>query len=254
MGRRAIRRLFDYWEELRAGRPAPTRSEIDPAAFEDVLEHAFLLEAAAPGNIRFRLAGLGLCTLMGMEVRGMTPLSLFTLEARPRVAALMNRVFGAEAFVDLEMVAREEGKPRLEAQMILLPVQSDTGVFDRALGCLVTQGEIGASPRRFSLEKGRATRIIACHPPAPPRWRSAPIAGFAAPPAPGFDIGDGAVPGRTSLVGADPVAERLRRARLRAEALALTRRHAAERRADWGRAGGAPAPRLRLVVDNGKRG
>lgn len=253
MDHRAIRRLFDYWEELRAGRPAPARSEIDPAAFEEALEHAFLLEAAGPGNIRFRLAGLGLCTLMGMEVRGMTPLALFTLAARPRVEALMNRVFGAEAFVDLEMLAGEDGKPPLRGRMILLPIQSDGGVFDRALGCLVTHGEIGQPPRRFSLEKGRAMRIIARQPPAPPRWKSAPIAGFAAPAVPAFDMG-GAAMADGSVAGAGRAAEELRLARLRAEALALTRRRATSRPHDWGRAGGAPAPHLRLVVDNGNRG
>ncbi|MCB2111761.1 MAG: PAS domain-containing protein, partial [Rhodobacteraceae bacterium] len=59
-----------YWEALRAGREVPYRSEIDPRGIESALEHTFVLERIAPRIARFRLAGVHLCDLMGMEVRG----------------------------------------------------------------------------------------------------------------------------------------------------------------------------------------
>lgn len=244
--------MFDYWEALRAGRPGPVRSEIDPDAFGDILEHAFLLEKAGEGNIRFRLAGMGLCQLMGMEVRGMTPLALFDLSARDEVTSAMERVFGADAFAELFVHSHEPGKPPIEGHMLLLPVESDTGRFDRALGCLVTCGEIGRAPRHFAVSYSRLTRIVATRRPEAPRWRSAPIAGFAEA-ADGFDMSGypaRAEPGGPLPEGkGDETARCARLRRLQAEAQGLARGKRMGARRDWGRTGGVPAPHLRLVVD-----
>ena len=67
----ALHNLRTYWEKLRAGRVAPYRAELDPRAFEDVLENMFILEQLNPSQIRVRLAGMSLCEMMGMEVRGL---------------------------------------------------------------------------------------------------------------------------------------------------------------------------------------
>jgi len=65
--------IRSYWERLRAGRVAPYRSELDPRQFDAVLENVFILEQLNPQQLRVRLAGLRLCELMGLEVRGMPP-------------------------------------------------------------------------------------------------------------------------------------------------------------------------------------
>ena len=64
----AINEVEAYWEGLRMGRTVPMRSEIDPRGIERALEFTFILERIAPGLARFRLSGMHLNDLLGMEV------------------------------------------------------------------------------------------------------------------------------------------------------------------------------------------
>ncbi|MBU2194045.1 MAG: PAS domain-containing protein, partial [Alphaproteobacteria bacterium] len=48
--------LFRYWNRLRNGRPAPTRTEIEPADIKTLLADTFILEKDTRGEAVFRLA------------------------------------------------------------------------------------------------------------------------------------------------------------------------------------------------------
>ena len=52
---------------------SPLPAEIDPRQFESALENMFIVEKLAPDNMRIRLAGMKICEMMGMEVRGIRP-------------------------------------------------------------------------------------------------------------------------------------------------------------------------------------
>ncbi|NQW14520.1 MAG: PAS domain-containing protein, partial [Rhodobacter sp.] len=54
--------ILEYWERLRDGRNAPLRSEVDPRQIENALEHAFILERVQADHVRFRIAGIQICT------------------------------------------------------------------------------------------------------------------------------------------------------------------------------------------------
>ena len=162
----AISEVRAYWEALRNGRAVPLRSEIDPRGIERALEYAFVLERIAPNVSRFRLAGMHLNDLMGMEVRGMPITSFFTPAARPEASTIIDNVFCAPQITEFALSAETGfGKPPLEARLIILPLQSDLGDISRALGCLVAEGPVGRTPRRFDLvsatliaiEAGKAT-------------------------------------------------------------------------------------------------
>ena len=85
--------------------------------------------------------------------------------------------------------------------MLLLPVLGDGGLCDRALGCLVTAGEIGRSPRRFAVARQMtetlgpvgAGRSVQRRGPAPVHG-----VGFAEPAAP-FDRPDAPAKARGHL-------------------------------------------------------
>ena len=79
---RVIMDLLRYWETLRAGRIAPARSEIDPRQIKSVLQHTFILELDPIGGIRFRLSGEKICSLKGLEMRGMPAYSLIDISDR----------------------------------------------------------------------------------------------------------------------------------------------------------------------------
>jgi hypothetical protein len=141
-----------YWEALRAGRVAPTRSEVDPRGIERALEYAFILERVAPKVARFRLAGMHLSDLMGMEVRGMPLSSFFQTEIRDDVAEVVDTVFTGPQIVEMSLAGETGiGCPPLEARLLILPMRSDLGDMNRALGCFVSQGTIGRTPRRFEV-------------------------------------------------------------------------------------------------------
>jgi len=151
-----IRQAEAYWCALGEGTAVPRRSQIDPRGLENILEFTFVLERIAPRIARFRLAGHHLNDLAGMEVRGMPLTAFFTLSARPQIAAALEHMFDAPAVAELSM--QSETKPRrtpLEAKMILLPLEDDLGVINRALGVLIADIPAGHpvdhTPIRFDL-------------------------------------------------------------------------------------------------------
>ncbi|MBZ4022457.1 PAS domain-containing protein [Rhodobacter sp. TJ_12] len=154
VSRRVVAQMRAYWEGLRKGRDVPARAEIDPRGLESALEYAFILERVAPGMGRFRLAGMHLNDLMGMEVRGMPLTALFTPEGRKRVADATEAVFSGPSVAELVLTAEAGiGKPPMTARLILLPMKSDMGDVTRILGCLVGEGQaIGRTPRRFLVD------------------------------------------------------------------------------------------------------
>ncbi|MCB2129284.1 MAG: PAS domain-containing protein [Rhodobacteraceae bacterium] len=164
-----------YWEALRAGRVAPARSEVDPRGIERALEYAFILERIAPRVARFRLAGMHLNDLMGMEVRGMPLTSFFRPEIRNDVAEVVDTVFTGPQIVDMSLAgATGMGCPPLEARLLILPLRSDLGDMNRALGCFVSQGAIGRTPRKFEVTELKTEAIPTT---AHGRFAKAPVAG-----------------------------------------------------------------------------
>lgn len=147
-----IAQVEAYWEALRGSKLLPKRSEVDPRGIEAALEYAFILERIAPGIARLRIAGSHLNDLMGMEVRGMPLTALFAPNARRQIADGLESVFQTPATASLRLTSPGGGgRAMLDARMILLPLKSDLGDVSRALGCLVTHGEVGVAPRRFDL-------------------------------------------------------------------------------------------------------
>lgn len=156
----ALNSMQAYWEGLRAGRLVPMRSEVDPRGIESALEFAFILERIAPGMARFRLSGQHLSELMGMEVRGMPFTSFFAPDTRKEASEAFEAVCKGPEIAEISLSAMTGiGKPDLQGKILLLPLKSDLGDITRVLGCLVTEGEIGRGPRRFSVTECKMTRI-----------------------------------------------------------------------------------------------
>ncbi|ALI54419.1 PAS domain-containing protein [Celeribacter marinus] len=148
----ALKDVEAYWEGLRNGRPIPSRGDIDPRGMQSALEYAFILERIAPGVARFRLAGMHLTDLMGMEVRGMPLTAMFTPEARTQISAALEAVCETPNVTTITLKSSGGmGRPALEAQLLLCPLKSDLGDVNRVLGCLQSKGDIGRQPRRFDV-------------------------------------------------------------------------------------------------------
>jgi len=161
-GVRICAALRAYWEALRNGRDVPMRSEIDPRGIETALEYAFIIERIAPGMARLRIAGMHLNDLMGMEVRGMPLTALFAPVGRKTVAEALEACFNGPNVVEMVLQAETSlGKPPMSARLILMPLKSDLGDVNRALGCLIADGQIGRTPRRFEVSAVSLSQVVA---------------------------------------------------------------------------------------------
>lgn len=173
-----------YWEGLRGGGSLPERDQIDPRGIAGALENTFLLERVAPGIGRFRLAGMQLHDLMGMDVRGMPVSTLFEPPARTRLSDGLENVFASPAILELWLEAeRGIGRPALEGRMIVLPLTGMRGETDLALGCLAMEGSLGRAPRRFAISGLMSEVVKQRHAPMPATQPARQLAhGFAEQP------------------------------------------------------------------------
>lgn len=150
--RAMIAEVRGYWEALRQGNALPRRDQIDPRGLRGALQGTFLLERIAPGVGRLRIAGMNFADLLGMDGRGMPLSALFDPMSRSRLGNLLDACFLRPAILEMSMVSEVGlGRPALAARLILLPVASDDGRGEMALGCLALSGQIGRQPRRMGI-------------------------------------------------------------------------------------------------------
>jgi len=131
----------------------PLRSEVDPRDMPSILECCFILDQRNVGDIRFRLAGMALNDLMGMELRGMHMRSLIEPPERATFSATLEKMFETPEIQEFELRSIAPNAPPLSGRMLVLPLKGPKGHIDRAMGCLVTTGIVGIAPRRLSVDR-----------------------------------------------------------------------------------------------------
>lgn len=141
MNHQSTQSLVDYWNTLRAGRPAPRRSEIEPRDIKKVLQHVFILERNDKWTYRFRLAGTGLCNTYGMEFRRHNMAALWQDEHQNRILDTLNEVTSAGAVAHIEYTAETPDHRQVNMEMILLPLAQDNGAVTRVLGAAIPLDE-----------------------------------------------------------------------------------------------------------------
>jgi hypothetical protein len=68
---RKVMRLHDYWQDLRAGRAMPARSDIDAVEIWSLLPNIHVSEwHENPDRVRYRVAGTELVASIGREISG----------------------------------------------------------------------------------------------------------------------------------------------------------------------------------------
>jgi len=144
--------LYAYWNNLRSGRIAPFRSEIDPRSIAPLLESTFILEYLGHENIRYRLAGTKLCENFGMELRGMSALALWHGDNRFKMAESFRKIIASPCVAVVCCEIEASNKQTVEAEYLYLPLRSDFGDVSRILGCgtYVNSKFLGVKPSHAS--------------------------------------------------------------------------------------------------------
>ena len=140
--------LFHYWNRLRKGRPAPKRTEIEPADIKTLLTDTFILERDTRGEAVFRLAGTRLCAIYGRELKGFSFPSLWREKDQRLVARLASGVFESNSVVVIGLDGISRNKRSNPFEMVVLPL--DGGVDSpRCLGAMSAAQKpfwLGADP------------------------------------------------------------------------------------------------------------
>ncbi len=140
--------LFQYWNRLRDGRPAPKRSEVEPADIKSLLADTFILERDTRGEAVFRLAGTRLCAIYGRELKGFSFPSLWREKDQRLVSRLVHGVFEQKSVLLLtyEGISRHQRSNNFE--LLVLPL--DGGMeSQRCIGAISTAEKpfwLGADP------------------------------------------------------------------------------------------------------------
>ncbi len=144
-----IQTLRSHWDSLRTNGELPLRADINPRQIPDVLDSLFIFERLNPQDVRVRIAGLNLCEMMGMEVRGQSPVSFFDSSTRRRFAAVVADVLDRATVAQLGLDTVDKMGNEARADMILLPLRSDFGDVNRVIGCVTGPAEGFTAPMRF---------------------------------------------------------------------------------------------------------
>lgn len=148
--RSSLQTLYSYWNEVRRGRIAPQRLEIEPSRIAAILSETFMLEVLEPGTYPYRLAGTRLCEMFGSELRGKNFLDGWSEEDRrgleDRLATIGEQ--GAAAHLALQGIV--DARHRVELEANLLPLLHG-GKITRIIGAVsVTSAPhwLGSAPLR----------------------------------------------------------------------------------------------------------
>jgi hypothetical protein len=128
--------LFDYWDSVRRGRPAPRRLEIEPGAIAPHLPNVFILERLDPISYRIRLAGTQLCSYCGQELRGLLFTSLWPEDERPAIESLLASVTEDASGAVAGIEGREPQGRIARFELLMLPLATIDGRFDRVIGTI----------------------------------------------------------------------------------------------------------------------
>ena len=140
MKHQASRELYAYWDGLRGGRSAPERRDIDPAAIRGLLADTLMIEVerSARGKATYpiRLSGTRVNAILGADPKGRSLTSLWRLQDRCEIAALVTTVMDDTQPVVVGVMAGPEGEDPVNLELLLLPLRYGGRTHARLLGAL----------------------------------------------------------------------------------------------------------------------
>ena len=126
--------LYGYWNDIRAGRLAPKRFEIEPSQIASMLPDTFILERIDGDTCRFRLAGTRIGEAFGSEFRGLNILALVGDEDRITLQRQISVIARQGAAGVFTFNSETHTGQTVRWEMLILPLVHLHNDVDRFLG------------------------------------------------------------------------------------------------------------------------
>jgi hypothetical protein len=133
MRQKTSQSLYAYWNEVRRGRIAPQRLEIQPGHIAEHLPDAFILERCDAHAFRFRLAGTRMCTRFGFELRGLNFLDRWSDGDRAMLEHHLSSVTDTGSVAVFTVEAEYSSGRRASFEILVLPLVHTGQAIDRLL-------------------------------------------------------------------------------------------------------------------------
>lgn len=156
-----------HWQSIRGADGVPRRDAIDPSRMLGALDRLILVERIAPRQARIRIAGQRVNDLLSMDLRGMPLSCLIAPSSRGWLGDCLEALFDGPARVDLGLAGpRGPLRPRVTAELVLLPLRDREGAVSRALCYADLPERTGAAPLRMEISGERRSAVAMGTPPA----------------------------------------------------------------------------------------
>jgi len=131
----ATQQLHAYWRDLKGGRSAPERNDIEPGDIRSVLADTFILEFERRAGFPMRIVGTRTQALFQRDLRGHPFLELWRRADRTEVASLVQSVADeAQPFL-VGAAGAPTGGDAIDIELLLLPLRHHGATHARLLGC-----------------------------------------------------------------------------------------------------------------------
>lgn len=143
--------LFGYWNEIRNGRLAPKRFEIEPARMGTILPDAFILERTPSDTFNFRLTGTRIAEHFKAELRHVGFHEIWTNQDQLKVEVVLDDISARGGVGRIECVVGDDHSNSAVVEYVILPLIHTRNSIDRMVGAMsILPGEntdwLGTTP------------------------------------------------------------------------------------------------------------
>lgn len=129
------KQILAQWNDLRAGRAAPRRSEVDPIELFDFLPNLAMIKTVDDGGeFQFSLIGTGLAKIYGLVTRQLVSRAAFSETTRDLLLEALQLCVTARAPVHgIWRQVNTANQVKVDIEVVLLPVSEDGTEVSRIL-------------------------------------------------------------------------------------------------------------------------
>jgi hypothetical protein len=136
MRQRTTATLYAYWNEVRQGRLAPRRFDIEPSRIASVLPDTFMLERSPSGAYAYRLAGTRICRHFQKEFRGSDFFADWNETDKDTLVHYFTEITARGGVGLFTFECGPEDGEKVYFEMIVLPLVHTMDSINRYLGAL----------------------------------------------------------------------------------------------------------------------